>query len=145
MHDTADRALVEISLALAMAFFALMVLALVGMGIPAAGAPPSQPEAETMALRESRETPPEAQAPESAPESAAADLLVVHWRGRWYDEGLAAVSPSTLEPGARRVVVAVAPDVTVADAQAMQRALAPLEPTLTTLSPQWIERLEAMP
>jgi hypothetical protein len=142
MHDTADRALVEISLALAMAFFALMVLALVGMGMPSSPEPVEAPAA-TLTVRDA--------VPEPAPEAGEDDrgdpevLLVVHWRGQWYDAGLAPVQPRRLEHRGQRLVVAVAPDVTVADAQAIQRALPHREPTLTTLSPAWIERLEALP
>ena len=85
MHDTdtTDNALVEISLALAMAFFALLVVALVSIAAPA------QQDVEAVersraAVEEIGLTADLGEAPRS---EGSTPRFLLHHRGRWFDIG----------------------------------------------------------
>lgn len=143
MHDTdtTDNALVEISLALAMAFFALLVVALVSIAAPA------QQDVEAVerpraAVEEIGLTADLGEAPRS---DGTAPRFLLHHRGRWFDIGGVAVEPALLAADRRRLVVALSPELTLAEAREAQKAVRHLDtpPTLTILSHAWIKRLEA--
>ena len=143
MHDTdtTDNALVEISLALAMAFFALLVVALVSIAAPA------QQDVEAVerpraAVEEIGLTADLGEAPRS---EGSTPRFLLHHRGRWFDIGGVVVHPAELAADRRRLVVALSPEMTLAEAREAQKAVRHLDttPTLTTLSHAWIKRLEA--
>ena len=141
MHDTTDNALVEISLALAMAFFALLVVALVSI------AAPGQQDIEAVerpraAVEELGLTAELGEAPSS---EGTSPRFLLHHRGRWFDIRGVLVDPASLDADQRRLVVALSPDLTLAEAREAQKAVRHLDttPTLTTLTRTWLERLEA--
>ena len=136
MNTPADNALVEISLALAMAFFALLVLALVSMGIPGAA---------EQAANASAETKLESAAEEDATKAPEPSVLLIFYRGQWYDEALHAIDPGAEGAAASRVTVGISPELTIAEAGRVQAALAPHSVSLTPLSPSWLQRLETLP
>ena len=140
VHDTADNALVEISLALAMAFFALLVVALVSIATPKLDAEGAI-EHRAGVLDELGLT---AQVVADTPSTASSPRFLLHHRGHWFDLKGDAVEPNTLATDERRVVVALSPTLTLAEARTAQNAVHHLDaaPTLTTLTPEWIARLE---
>ena len=141
MHDTTDNALVEISLALAMAFFALLVVALVSIAAPAredieaVGSPRAAVEEIGLA----------AELGEDRSNEGAAPRILLHHRSRWFDIRGAVVDPALLAADQRRLVVALSPGLTLAEAREVQKAVRHLDrtPTLTTLTRAWLGRLEA--
>ena len=143
MHDTTENALVEISLALAMAFFALLVVALVSIT-----APDQQPAEKPV----NASTVPEgfdltAEAPNRLQNKEADPRILLHYQGRWFDLAGDPLDPALLSRDARNLVVALSPDLTLADAQKAQEAVRHIDanPTLTTLSHAWVRRLESYP
>lgn len=144
MQDTTENALVEISLALAMAFFALLIVALVAVGTPLrADALADAAEA----VEEPAPAPPEVDLDADGEGDVAQGepryLFVLD--GRWYDEAARAFEPAQLAADGRRLVVALPPDVTLVDAQHAQAQLAHLSAsvTLTTMPEDWRRRLVA--
>jgi hypothetical protein len=83
------NAMTEIALALAMAFFSIMVLAMISMGVPASEA--AKPTTAT-ALAESRTE--DAPAARLSPERE--DVLVVFHDGRFWDRDLNPVDPAAV-------------------------------------------------
>ena len=137
MHDTTEVALVEISLALAMAFFALLVVAVFSISAPAQNPGERDPAAHERAAIEVG-----ADASAGATDRASTRRLVLHHQNRWFDERGRPAHPDQLASGASQLVVAVAPGLTVAQAQRLQTRLAAHQPIITTLTPEWIARLE---
>ena len=125
--DEADggNPMAEIALALSMAFFSILVLALVSMragdGTVAAG----------VAL---------AAASPDAAAAPARQTVLVHWQGRLLDTQLRPVSADNLPAGP--LVLAVAPDLPVAAAVALRQRFAGHELTVTALDGRWLARLK---
>ena len=144
MHDTSENALVEISLALAMAFFALLVVALVSIA-----APNQQQSAENSA--NARAVPDEfdltVEARNRPLSEEAEPRFLLHYQDRWFDLAGDPVDPALLSRDSRRLVVALSPDLTLADARKAQEAVRHIDatPTLTTLPRDWTRRLESRP
>ncbi|HJM49224.1 MAG TPA: hypothetical protein QGF63_05170 [Alphaproteobacteria bacterium] len=133
MHDGQhSNAMTEIALALAMAFFSIMVLTMVSMGAGLqAGAAPASDAG--MALKRS--------AGESArgrplPSEA---VLVVHYGGRFLDAEFRPLDPARITG---TVVLAIAPNLTMVEAIAVRQRLAVADLTVTTLDNRWIEALK---
>ena len=116
----------EIALALSMAFFSVLVLALVSMR---AGAAPE-------AIGEGLDLRPAA----AAGEAAAPETLLIHWQDHLYDTDLRPVDPAGLAAGP--LVLAVAPDLPVAEAVALRARFAGRELTVTALDGRWLTRLK---
>ncbi|MDE0713243.1 MAG: hypothetical protein OXI10_00005 [Gammaproteobacteria bacterium] len=141
MHDTTDNALVEISLALAMAFFALLVVALVSINV-------SPTPQDIRGMNHSRTTMKEldymAALAETRRNMELEPRFLLFHHGHWFDIKGVTVDPALLATDERRLVVALAPDLTLADAREAQKAVHHLDPVpaLTTLTREWIERLD---
>ena len=129
-----SNAMVEIALALAMAFFSIMVLTMVSMGTgfqEAPAAPPVVFEAITVA-------------PAASPSSESLEsdaVVIVHHQGRFYDAELTPVDPSTIT-GQRRVVLAIAPSISMTEAIALRERIAARDVIITTLSEDWLHTLK---
>lgn len=125
------NAMTEIALALAMAFFAIMVLTMVSMGAPAetvAKAAAPAPVKLTLA-------PP---APNAPPSDAAEETeIVVFWDGRFYDQDL---KPVTL--AARRftgrVILALSPELSMAEALDARGRVPAADIVVSTLDSRWL-------
>ena len=129
-HGVDSNAMTETALGLAMAFFAIMVLAMVSMGIPPDAARPA-----TLALAQQDQG---AGKPEQA--AAAPDRqLVVHWRGRLLDARLQPLAEDQLQGS---VTLAVTPTLTLADAMQLKARLGRSDILIATLDQAWLTRLE---
>ena len=88
-----NNAMAECALALAMAFFSIMVLTMVSMGAgfesDRTGTPPT---GERISIRPS--TPSDAPLAES--KAGSPGTIIIHYRGRFYDTRLAPVAPGVL-------------------------------------------------
>ncbi len=136
-----NNAMAECALALAMAFFSIMVLTMVSMGAgfetEPAGAPPT---GERISIRPS--TPSDEQTPKR---KAAADAtIVIHYQGRFYDARLAPLAPGAI-PSDGRTILAIDPALSMADAIAVRQRIANPDLTVTTLDGRWLEALKEMP
>lgn len=129
----------EVSLGLAMGFFALMILTMVSME----AGPSAKVDAATDSLEKLKVVPPV--------ETAAADagarglgeheVLLVYFDGRFYDSKLKAVDPAAVATDAS-VVLAVPASATMSSALSAQRQISASVQVITTLNSEWIERLE---
>lgn len=131
----ADNAMVETALALAMAFFAIMVLAMVSMGVPPG---PEVGSSDALALAEATSS----AAPEA--DGTRADderTLIVHHAGRFLDTRLQPVEPDVLEGP---LTLAIAPSLPLREALALRTALAHRDVLVTTLDERWLTQLEEM-
>ena len=111
----------EIALALAMAFFAIMVLAMISMGLPTATSGLAVAEAQGAA--KAADTP---------------RRTLIHWRGRWLDASLQPVDPAT---AAEPALLAVDPALPLSQALEARRAVRSPDVLVATLDAAWIERL----
>lgn len=135
-----DTAMTEIALALAMAFFSLMVLAMMSMAVPSTEpVMAAMDPAETVALA----------GVSHEPQPSAADgttrRLIIHYAERLWTSELA---PLDLESEAAAalmsgpVVLAVAPDVPLGEAVALRQRLAIPDLVVSTLDEPWLARLQ---
>jgi hypothetical protein len=113
----------EIALALSMAFFSILVLALVSMR--------AGDGAQVVGV---------ALAAASAAPAPAPQTVLVHWQGRLLDAALKPVSADELPDGP--LVLAVAPDLPVAEAVALRQRFAGRDLTVTALDARWLDRLK---
>ncbi len=136
-----NNAMAECALALAMAFFSIMVLTMVSMGAGLeSGAADAPPTAERTSIRPS--TP--SDAPPAESKAASQGVIVIHYRGRFYDARLAPLAPGAIpEQGA--AVLALDPALSRAEAIAARRRIANPELTVTTLDERWLTALKKMP
>ncbi len=129
-----SNAMVEIALALAMAFFSIMVLTMVSMGAGFQEAPPMPPMAfEAITV-----------APAASPssESLKSDtMVIIYHQGRFFDAELAPVNPNRIT-GRNRVVLAIAPSLSMTEAIALRERIAAKDVIITTLSEDWLRTLK---
>lgn len=128
----------EIALALAMAFFSIMVLAMLSMGsvmqARSAGGPGFEEGIRLSILATAGNA-------AASAEPVAADALIIHWRGRFYDGALEPVDPAAL-PGSGRRVLAIAPDLSISEAMDVRERIATADLKVTTLDARWMQTLE---
>lgn len=120
-ESSSEGAMAEIALALAMAFFAIMVLAMISMGLPATSG---------LAVADAQGA------------AQAADMprrTLIHWRGRWLDASLKPVDPAT---AAEPALLAVDPALPLSQALEARRAVRSPDVLVATLDAAWIVQLE---
>jgi hypothetical protein len=136
-----DSGLTEIALALAMAFFSIMVLAMISLSVPPlAGDPAAAVSQDAAGLVVAASTAPPASEP---PAPAAGRRLVVLHDGRFLDAGMAPLDPASLDGPA---ILAIAPGLTLEQAIAARGKLAAATDVIvSTLDERWLDRLATQP
>lgn len=159
-QDHAQNAMTEIALALAMAFFSIMVLAMVSMGTQAHDASSANAAADLEqgankhAFYQFLLTPPAA----SDPAHALADqsqmlddqiLLIIAHQGVFYDSELKTLDSGTLAAminarGAskQRIMLAISPSLSMQDALNLQENFKGSKVELTLLNDEWMTSLQ---
>jgi hypothetical protein len=134
------NAMTEIALALAMAFFAIMVLTMVSMG---AGGPVkiTQVGSETTKLVPSEPT--AAKDSTTPTRQSAAQRIVIFDHDQFYDGQLQPITPAAVAQ-IDRPVLAVSPDLTLGQVLAAKRRLPVPDITVTTLDYRWSSTLKEM-
>ncbi len=142
LHDgSQNNAMAECALALAMAFFSIMVLTMVSMGAGFASDPAGMPPAgERISIRPS--TP--SDQPATARKAGDRATIVIHYRGQFYNDSLAPLSPDAI-PSDGPTILAIDPALSVADAIAVRQRIPNPDLTVTTLDDRWLEALKEMP
>ena len=139
MHtEYQSNAMTEIALALAMAFFSIMVLAMLSMGSAMQARSARVPGLEE-GIRIASAAAVGAEA--ASVRAVAADKVIVHWRGSFYDGALRPIKPSALMADGHRVL-AIAPDLSIAEAMAVREMISTAELEVTTLDTRWLQTLE---
>lgn len=137
MGTTADNALTEVALALAMAFFALLVLALVSVGQPKSG-----PEFEQSTDKSYTEFDTLALALRANEESSHADdapTFIAFLNGKFYNQDALPVAPHQVN--GKQILLAVDPDVSMSASLSAKGQFQNQQVLVTTLTTQWIDRL----
>ncbi len=135
-----NNAMAECALALAMAFFAIMVLTMVSMGASVGSErTDTPPTGEQISIRPS--TPSDDKRPE--PEPGDQGTIVIHYRGQFYDRNLAPLAPSAIRSDGP-AILALDPSLSMAEAIEVRQRIANPDLTVTTLDARWLEALEEM-
>ena len=136
-----NNAMAECALALAMAFFSIMVLTMVSMGAGAGTDPTVTPlSGERISVRPSTPT----SAPPTAQAAGDTEMIVIHYRGRFYDRKLAPIAPDAV-PADRRTILAIEPALSLVDAIAVRQQIASHDLIVTTLDERWLTALKELP
>lgn len=128
------NAMTEIALALAMAFFSIMVLTMISMGVgdgktdATAGAMLAPPKSET--------------APAATVSPQAEDLILVYYQGRYLDTSLNPVDPAGVR-AAGRVILALEPTLPTREAVAARARIDVRDLVVTVLDDRWLTTLRS--
>ena len=125
LQDTS--AMTEVALALSMAFFTVLVLALVSMGVPAMNVKP--PQSNTVTLS----------APGDIREIEADEVLLIYFASTLYNDRLEKINQLPTES---KMIVAVPGTVSLEELIGLQIQFKNREFSITTLDEQWQERLK---
>ncbi len=133
MINDGANPLAEVALALAMAFFSLMILMLFAMvNAPKADATDVGPATMEMAV-ESRDPPPDNEERH----------LVIFTDGGFFDENLNRLDPAAIDP-AQPVILAVSQQMPISRITGFQRRYPDLTIEIAELTPDWEERIAGM-
>ena len=133
MINDGANPLAEVALALAMAFFSLMILMLFAMvNAPKADATDVGPATMEMAV-ESRDPPPDNEERN----------LVIFTDGGFFDEDLNRLDPAAIDP-AQPVILAVSQQMPISRITGFQRRYPDLTIEIAELTPDWEERIAGM-
>lgn len=136
-----ENAMTEIALAMAMGFFSVMVLTAMSMGVTVpAGKAQSQSAARTMisaAIADSGAAP----ASGTVDKLTKQDVLVVFDGNRFFGRDLEPFNLAAID-GTKRVVLAVTPNLSMAQAIAARRKIAASRLVITTLDGAWRRALQ---
>ena len=133
MINDGANPLAEVALALAMAFFSLMILMLFAMvNAPKADATDVGPATMEMAV-ESRDPPPDNEERH----------LVIFTEGGFFDEDLNRLDPAAIDP-AQPVILAVSQQMPISRITGFQRRYPDLTIEIAELTPDWEERIAGM-
>lgn len=127
-----ENAMTEIALAMAMGFFSVMVLTAMSMGVAAQAPKTTAPRITTAAIAASAATP----SPGAADRLSDDDVLIIHDGRQFLGRDLKPLDPARITRG-RRVVLALTPDLTMAQAIAARRKIAAERLVITTLDAKW--------
>ena len=125
LQDT--NAMTEVALALSMAFFTVLVLALVSMGVPAMNVKP--PQSNTVTLS----------APGDIREIEADEVLLIYFASTLYNDRLEKINQLPTES---KMIVAVPGTVSLEELIGLQIQFENRKFSITTLDEQWQERLK---
>ena len=129
-----DGAMTEVALALAMAFFSILVLTLVSMG----GGAGETPSYQAIHLVQTSSDRPASVLP------ADDDVIVIFDGERYLDTDLNPLDPASVTAdGGRRIVLAIDPSVRLADVMAARSRIAVSNLVIANLDDRWRTAIEA--
>lgn len=131
--SAAANGLTEVALALAMAFFSIMVLGMVSMSLPHATEEVAQAgePADEIAVAAGRAG--------RSDEAASDRQLIVFHDGRFLDADLAPIDPEAVDSTA---ILAISPDLPLAEVVAARVSFTTQDILVSTLDERWLARLE---
>lgn len=134
---THENAMTEIALAMAMGFFSVMVLTAMSMGVSVPAAKSSTQPMISAAISDSGPAP----ARGVIDKVTQKDLLIVFDGTRFFGRDLKPFDIKTVD-GSKRVVLAVTPDLSMAQAIDARRQIAATNLVITTLDGKWRQALK---
>ncbi len=140
-HGAQDNAMTEIALALAMAFFSLLVLALVSMGAGQAATPKAELALKQGAVLSKSEPKEKQQGNSKFTLKAEPDQLLIFFGGQFFDAALKPTDPASFA-GKKNIILAVDPSLSMTDALAAEHRVPGNRKVVTTLDKKWITALK---
>ncbi len=134
-----SNAMTEIALALAMAFFSIMVLAMVSMGSAMQTQDSSGSGLAEGILLSISGVPDDGSS--DTTRAVSTEQTIIHWNGRFYDGALRPVDPASIAP-VGQLVLAIAPDLSITEAMSVREMISHTDLEVTTLDARWIQNLE---
>jgi hypothetical protein len=125
----------EVALALAMAFFSIMVLTMISMGT---GVQPKRPTVGIVLVPPAVANSPAVITP--GPE----DLILIHYQDRFFDRELKPIEPAAPKGGGR-VILALSPEISMKEALDVRAQLNIPNLIVSTLGERWLKTLRSMP
>ena len=138
-HHT--NAMTEIALALAMAFFSIMVLTMVSMGAGFQDTPKQDIGTKARLSVAAQASPAATDQRDKTAKLVERETLIIHFQGRFLDSNLKAIDPAAMSAD-RPLVLAVDPGLAMAETIALRASLAHADITVTTLNEIWLNRLK---
>jgi hypothetical protein len=134
------NAMTEVALALSMAFFSIMILAMVSMSAvhEVAQAPQDAPD-KTLAAKLASAKPDASKAGAASPN--AEDTLIVYHQGKFLDRDLNPLDPNTVQSGGR-VILALSPETAMAEALKARSAIGTENLIVSMLNEKWLAALK---
>ena len=138
LRGSQDNAMSECALALAMAFFSIMVLTMVSMG-----ATRESERFSSAGLASSIVIAPSSPIAEASDTSVASntEMIIIHYRGRFLGTNLKPVDPTNLSFD-RPLILAIEPSSSMVEAIAIREQFPTRTLTVTTLDVRWLEALK---
>lgn len=136
--DFSPSALTEVSLALAMGVFALLVLSLVSMG---SGELPGDEEVRKVTIAKLIIEPSSDSRGDMGTEMRDEDLFLIHHNGVYVDHLLEPVSGESLA-SAMRIILGIDPGMTAREVIAIRAGLEHPHVVATPLTQNWLQRLK---
>ena len=136
-QDTSTQAMTEVALGLSMAFFAILIVALLSMGVNS-----SQTEQKSDT---NTGTPEFVQLSKALAQSPNNDLsepqYLLYYQGQFYNEHAKSVSLSEVDKSTP-LVLALSPDLPLSDIITVKQQINHSNFSITTLDKAWLNRLE---
>lgn len=134
-ENSTTQALTEVALALSMAFFALLILALISMGVPAELKQVSElAKAKTIAVTKEN-TDKEKQT------KGKALKYVIYYHGLFYDTDLNSIKANSFNPQ-DKLILAIESNLPISKVITLKTQINSSNLSITTLNEQWLSRLE---
>ena len=133
------NAMTEVALALAMAFFSIMILAMVSMGAAHnKAASDDRQNADTSIA--AKLAPSKNSSPSAETAATQDDTLIIYHKGTYFDRNVKAVDPATINPSGR-IILAISPDTAMSEALEARSQLNTENLIVSMLSPSWLATL----
>ena len=137
MNDsTAGNAMTEIALALAMAFFSIMVLTMISMGTSMQAKRPSVGVILAPAANDANAATVITPSPK--------DEILIYFEGRFFDQNLKPTTPTVLE-GGERVILAISPEISIKEALRVRIQVKVENLIVSALDERWLKELRRIP
>ncbi|MGQ8365697.1 hypothetical protein [Glaciecola sp. 1036] len=135
MQDTSANAMTEVALGLSMAFFSLMIVALVSVSLPQS----SSLESENLAPKiNANRLQLEAQNQELTSDTAQERaFFLFYYEGTFYNQALEPTIPAQISTESP-IVLAIAPNVNIEEALALQKVFGQKSIQITSMNQDWL-------
>ena len=141
-YDTSAQAMTEVALGLSMAFFALLIVALLSVQMPTKNKELNTKQVDNTAIEESQKVQIKAAANQTKTAPATSDTqFIFYYQGRFIDQQLQPLALSALE-NVRPVVLAVEKTLSFAEVINIRQKINHPSLSITLLTQEWQTLLE---
>jgi len=133
--QTDNQAMTEVALSLAMAFFALMILAMVSMSVK-----PTVESKSAIVTAELTTATDEKESQSASTPLKNDDVFIIFYQGTYFDTSLMPLSIDAL-PQAKRTILALSPQLPLDEVLKVKSKISAPNLLITELNEAWLERL----